>query len=191
MRVPLVAAIVAAVCVAVSAPAVAAATPTPSGPAPSLSAWDEAFLTGAGHGAQFGIAAGRLAVDRAADARVRAFGNQMVTGHGAEYRRLQSLDRSLGLTPPSAPGPEQQKVLAIWSSLRGGPFDCSYAPTIYAVHELDIGVFMAAARHADNAQVRAFASAELPVLRQHLQMAARNLTGLNCSAPPVPTSATS
>jgi putative membrane protein len=193
MRIPLLAAIVAAVCAAISAPAAAATTPTPAGPpsSSSLSARDQAFLTGAGHGAQFGIAAGRLAVDRAADARIRAFGHEMVTGHGAEYQRLQSLDRLLGLTPPSAPGPEQQKVLAIWSSLRGGPFDCSYAPTIFAAHALDVDMFMVAATHADNAQVRAFADAELPVLRQHLQIAARNLTGLNCSAPPVPPSATS
>jgi putative membrane protein len=88
----------------------------------------------------------------------------MVTGHGAQHQQLQALDRSLGLTPPSAPGPEQQKVLAIWSSLRGGPFDCAYAPTIYADHELDMYVFTVMAQQADNAQVRAFAKAMAPTL---------------------------
>jgi predicted outer membrane protein len=84
-----------------------------------------------------------------------------------------------------------QKVLAIWSSLRGGPFDCSYAPTIYADHELDTYVFTVMAKQADSAQVRAFASAQVPTLHHHLQMAAKNLTGLNCSAPPAPPAATS
>jgi putative membrane protein len=184
MRIPVVAGIVAALCAALAVPAVpaAAATPTPGG---QLSARDKAFLTAAGHGAQFEVTSGRLAVDRAADPRVRAFGDRMVRDHGKEYQQLQQLDRSLGLTAPAAPGAEQQKVIAIWSSLRGGPFDCSYAPVMFADHQDDLGMYMAMAGHAADARVRAFAKAQVPVLRQHLQLADKNLTGLNCSAPPV------
>jgi putative membrane protein len=194
MRVPIVAGIVAAVCMVlvptvVGAPAVsaAAATPTPRpGSASPVSARDKAFLTAAGRGAQFEVAGGKLAVDRAADQRIRAFGNRMVRDHGQELQQLQSLDRTVRVTPPTGPASDQQAVTAIWSSLRGGPFDCSYAPTMQADHEADLEMYAFMARHADNAQVRAFAKAQVPVLRQHLQMATRNLTGLNCSAPPPP-----
>jgi hypothetical protein len=60
-----------------------------------------------------------------------------------------------------------------------------------ADHEADLGMYMAMAGHADDARVRAFAKAQVPVLRQHLQLASKNLTGLNCSAPPKAPPATS
>jgi putative membrane protein len=184
MRVPLVAGIVAAVCVAVAAPAAAAVPARPGQPpTPKLSAWDRAFLTEATQGAQFEVTAGKLAHDRAGDLRIRAFGDRMARDHGAELQQVQALDRSLGITPPAAPGAEQQQVLAIWSSVNGGAFDCSYAPTMYADHEADLGMYMAVAKHAGDARVRAFAKAQVPTLRQHLQLAATDLTALNCSAP--------
>ncbi|MCW2642698.1 MAG: putative outer membrane protein [Dactylosporangium sp.] len=199
MRVPIVAGLVAVVCAALAAPTVApigaVAAPVTAAPSPApsgqLSARDRAFLTAAGHGAQFEVTSGKLAVDRAADPRIRAFGDRMVRDHGKEYQQLQDLDRSLGLTPPAGPGTEQQKVIAIWSSLRGGPFDCSYAPLIFADHQVDLHLYMAMAGHATDARVRAFAKAQVPVLRQHLQLADKNLTGLNCSAPPKAPSVTS
>jgi putative membrane protein len=190
MRVPIVAGIVAAVCAALAVPAAAvaapiSATPAPGGPSSGqLSARDRAFLTAAGRGAQFEVTSGKLAADRGADQRIRAFGARMVRDHGKEFQQLQDLDRSLGITPSAGSGADQQKVIAIWSSLRGGPFDCSYAPTMQADHEADIGMYMAMAAHAQDPRVRAFAKAQVPVLRQHLQMADRNLSGLNCSAPP-------
>ncbi|NJC73819.1 DUF4142 domain-containing protein [Planosporangium thailandense] len=188
MRVPVVAAVVAVVSVSSAAPAVAApaASPAPNGAgsATGLSAQDRDFLTAAGHGAAFEVAGGRLAADRAADPRIRVFGNRMVRDHGKELQQLQALDRTLGVTAPSAPGPDQQAVTAIWSSLRGGPFDCSYAPTMQADHEADLAAYTIAAQHTTNAQVRAFAKAQIPMLHQHLQLATRNLTGLHCAAPP-------
>jgi putative membrane protein len=167
----------------------AAAVAEPVGPTPAvssgqLSARDRAFLNVAGQGARFEVVSGRLAADRAADPRVRAFGSRMVRDHGKEYEQLQQLDRGLWATPPSGPGPDQQKVVAIWQSLRGGPFDCSYAPVMYADHKDDLGMYLLMSAHADDARVRAFAKAQVPVLRTHLALANKNLTGLNCSAPP-------
>ncbi|GII21534.1 DUF4142 domain-containing protein [Planosporangium mesophilum] len=189
MRLPFVAGIVAAVCAALAAPTAAVAqpaSPTPDGPVPSgqLSARDKAFLNVAGQGARFEVVSGKLAADRAANPRVRAFGERMARDHGKEYEQLQQLGRSLGVTPPSGPGPDQQKVLTIWQSLRGGPFDCSYAPVMYADHEDDVGMYLLMSAHADDARVRAFAKAQVPVLQTHLALADKNLTGLNCSAPP-------
>jgi putative membrane protein len=192
MRVRIVVGIVAALCAALTVPAAAVAAPvsrTPGGGAsgsPQLSARDKGFLTRAAQAAQFEVASGKLAAGRAADARVRAFGDRMARDHGKEYQQLQSLDRTVGLTPPTGPGPDQQKVLAIWSSLHGGAFDCSYAPTMYADHEADLVTFMVMARQAGDPRIRAFAHGQLQTLHQHLQLAAKNLTGLNCSAPPPP-----
>nr|BFE60357.1 hypothetical protein GCM10020063_048830 [Dactylosporangium thailandense] len=182
--------VVAAACAtAASLPAAAsgAATPAPGGgPTPTgtpVSAQDRAFLNQAAQGAQFEVATGRLAANRAASAAVQSFGRRMVTDHGKELQQLQSLDQTLGVTLSSAPSTDQRNLAAIWTSVRGGAFDCSYAPAIYAAHGMDVHVFEQEAEHADNAQVRQFAAAQLPVLRQHLQLASKNLGNLNCSAP--------
>ncbi|MER7282241.1 DUF4142 domain-containing protein [Dactylosporangium sp. NPDC000244] len=176
--------VVAAACVtATSLPVAAsgAATPAPTGTA--VSAQDRAFLNQAAQGAQFEVATGRLAANRAASAAVQSFGRRMVTDHGKELQQLQSLDQTLGVTLSSTPGTDQRNLTAIWTSVRGGAFDCSYAPAIYAAHGMDVHVFEQEAEHADNAQVRQFAAAQLPVLRQHLQLASKNLGNLNCAAP--------
>lgn len=209
MRTPLAIGLAAAVCATVAslpAAASAAATPTPGGPPPGgpspgggspsapspggtaasgpLSNADRMFLSDATQDARFEIATGRLAGDHAAATAVRSFGQRMVADHGKELQQLQTLDRDFGVSPPSGFAADQQDLLSIWTGVRGGAFDCSYAPTIYAMHTTDVHVFMAAAAHSGNAQVRQFAAAQLPVLNQHLQQARKNLAGLNCSAPP-------
>ncbi|WP_432971020.1 DUF4142 domain-containing protein [Dactylosporangium sp. CA-233914] len=199
MRARFASSIAAVVCATVTSLPVAAhgaATPAPGGPPPpgpsptgqapsgtQLSSRDRAFLTEAAQGARFEVTSGRLAGDRAASAAVRSFGLRMVTDHGKELQQLQSLDQKLGITSSSAAGPDQQNLTAIWSNVRGGTFDCSYAPTIYALHALDVHAFEDEAAHADNPQVRQFAASQLPVLRQHLQLASKNINNLNCSAP--------
>ncbi|MEV6931775.1 DUF4142 domain-containing protein [Dactylosporangium sp. NPDC051485] len=194
--------IAAAVCAAVaSLPAAAhgAATPAPpvppvpvpQGPSPTgqappgtqLSAQDRTFLTQAAQAAQFEVTTGRLAGDRAASTAVRSFGQRMVTDHGKELQQLQSLDQTLGIASSPAPDADQQNLTAIWTTVQGGAFDCSYAPAIYALHAHDVQAFDDVAAHADNPQVRQFAAGQLPVMRQHLQMASKNLHNLNCSAP--------
>ncbi|NJC71176.1 DUF4142 domain-containing protein [Planosporangium thailandense] len=191
MRVRLATGMVAAVCAAVtSLPAAALAapaqTPSPGGPSPSgpLNSHERMFLTEASRDAQFEIAAGHLAANRAASAAVRSFGQRMVTDHTKQAQALQHLDSSFGITAPSAPGADEQNLLKIWSSVRGGPFDCSYAPAMYPMHVLDLHMYAIVAKRASNAQVRQFAASQVPVLRQHLQLAHKNLSNLNCSAPP-------
>ncbi|GAA2333388.1 DUF4142 domain-containing protein [Dactylosporangium salmoneum] len=177
--------IAAAVCAAVASLPAAAypATPAPSPTGTQLSAQDRTFLTQAAQVAQFEVTTGRLAGNQAASTAVRSFGQRMVADHGKELQQLQSLDQSLGVTSSTAPDADLQNLTAIWTTLHGGAFDCSYAPAIYALHAHDVLAFDDEAAHADNPQVRQFAAGQLPVLRQHLQMASKNLHNLNCSAP--------
>src|SRR5205085_520575 len=102
-----------------------------SAPAGPASARDVAFLTAAASDAQFEVDGGTLAKADAADQRIRQFGDRMVRDHGQEYQRLQALAKATGTALPTAPASEQRDILTIWSSLHGGAFDCSYAPTLF------------------------------------------------------------
>jgi putative membrane protein len=145
-----------------------------------LSSRDSAFLAVAASDAQFEIASGKLATTRAADQRLHQFGNRMVTDHGQEYQSLQAVAQASRLNLPTGPGADQRDILTIWSSLRGGPFDCSYAPAMYLGHAGVVAAFLDESVHGDSPRVRDFARNELPTLRDHLQMARQNLSGLHC-----------
>jgi putative membrane protein len=143
---------------------------------------DRVFLSGAADAAQFEISAGKLAANRAADRRVREFGNRMVRDHGQEYQQLRTLGRELGMNVSATTGAQERDMLSMWSSMRGGPFDCSYAPVQYLAHADVVAGFESEASSGTNQRIREFAANELPMLRQHLDMARQNLSGLNCSA---------
>jgi putative membrane protein len=146
-----------------------------------LSAHDRTFLTTAAQGGQFEITGGTLAGTRAASPAVRAFGARMVTDHGREAAQLRQLASRLGVSLPGGPDAHQREILGVWSTLTGGGFDCSYTPTEYTDHEGDIATYQDEAAHGTNARVRAFARAQLPILRQHLALAGGALAALSCA----------
>lgn len=150
-------------------------------PGKPLGMRDTAFLAAAAADAQFEIDGGRLASTNAADQRLRQFGGDMVRDHGQEYQRLQALARQTGTPLPSGPASEQHQILTLWSTLHNGAFDCSYAPAVYVGHVGVVAAFTNEAAFGGSAQVRDFASTELPVLREHLRMAGQNLSGLHCT----------
>ncbi|MEN3310224.1 MAG: putative rane protein [Micromonosporaceae bacterium] len=162
-------------------------TPMPSvsagtGSATPLSSRDTAFLGGAANAAQFEIEGGKLASSRATDQRVRQFGSRMVRDHEQGYQRLRALGQQLGVTVSAALTSQQRDILRIWSSLRGGPFSCSYTPVQYLGHAGVVAAFESEARLGGNQRIRDFATSELPTLQGHLDMASQNLTRLNCAA---------
>jgi putative membrane protein len=99
-----------------------------------------------------------------------------------ESATLRQLLYRLGVSEANRPDTEQAAILHVWSRVTGGAFDCSCAPTEYTDHEGDIATYQDEADHGDNAQVRAFARAQLPTLHAHLSLAGASLTGLSCAS---------
>jgi putative membrane protein len=140
---------------------------------------DAAFADTAAAGNYAEIATGQLAVQKAADADVKAFGQRMVTDHGKANQDLQAAVAAIdaaNLDLPQGPTDEQQAMAAKLGQLSGAEFDRAYIEHMVADHEKTVGLFRSEAMGGKEQHLRDFAKATLPVLEEHLRMA-RSLAG--------------
>lgn len=167
--------------VSVSVAALLVASGAPASGSPVVSDQDRAFITAAGHGNAFEIAAGRHAAAQAADPAIQDIGNRMVADHTTAGRSLGELAAGLGVPLPDAPDVGQRAVLTVLTSLTGTALDCAYAPVEYFDHVATIGAFEREARHGANPQLRTLAGTLLPTLREHREMIAEAIDDLDCA----------
>ena len=77
---------------------------------------------------------------------------------------------SMGVTPPAAPSPREQRIYAHLASLSGKKFDQAFVKTMVKDHKQDIAKFTKEAK-ATNSPASNYAEAVLPDLHKHLRMA--------------------
>ncbi|HYP52636.1 MAG TPA: DUF4142 domain-containing protein [Pyrinomonadaceae bacterium] len=121
----------------------------------------------------------RLAAERATRADVKEFARRMVEDHTRANEELMNLAASKGVTLPAAPDAKLRSALAKLGQRSGADFDRAYLKEAGApAHEKAVRLFQREASGGGDADVRAFASAKLPALQEHLSMA-RALEGGN------------
>ncbi len=113
---------------------------------------------------------GRLAVQRAANADVKEFAQQMIVDHSKAGEKLKALAQQKRVTLPPKILPQAHQTKEKLSKLSGADFDREYVKTMVAMHEKDVAAFGAFAESATDADVKTFAAATLPTLKHHLEM---------------------
>jgi putative membrane protein len=111
---------------------------------------------------------GQMAEDRAASQEVKDYAQMLVTDHTANYQQLTALGAAAGFTIPKGLDAAHDKMIAPFEKLRGEAFDSRYVHEMIAGHTEAIGVFTKEAADAENADLKAYASATLPTLHKHL-----------------------
>lgn len=133
---------------------------------------DAGFLRQAAHNGLAEVEASRLALQKAEDARVRAYARQMVEEHTRAHEALAQLAGERGVALPQAPDATQQAKLQALGALDGAAFDARYVEEMgVKAHEQTIALFQRGASNARDPQIKAFASGQLPVLQRHLERA--------------------
>jgi putative membrane protein len=158
----------------------------PGGPAAgatkgsSLSRDDSGFLSQAAQNGHAEVEASKLAMEKATDAKVKAFAKQMIDDHTKANKELETLASSKGVELPSGPSLVQQgKSKLMLSTADGADFDRRYAESMGVdAHKDTIELFQKAAQSAKDAEVKAFAQKTLPKLQEHLKMAEEMVKGL-------------
>ena len=121
----------------------------------------------------------RLAADRATRAEVKEFARRMVEDHTRDNQELMSLAATKGVTLPAAPDAKLRSLLDKMGQRTGADFDRAYLKEAGApAHEKAVRLFQREASGGSDPDVRAFATAKLPALQEHLSMA-RGLSGGN------------
>jgi putative membrane protein len=133
---------------------------------------DSDFIMKAHEGGVRELAAGKMGVEKANHADVKAFAQRMVTDHGKANEELMTLAKAknvslnkAGTTPTPAP-PAAPTAL---NTLAGTAFDRAYMDQMVKDHEATVLLFEAQARDGKDAEVKAWAAKKLPTLKAHLK----------------------
>lgn len=129
---------------------------------------DARFMVKAASGGMAEVELGNLALKKAHNASVRAFGQMMVMDHSKANKQLIALADSNRISLPQYPGKDEQKLSDDLMKKSGSDFDGAYVDAMVKDHQEDIDDFQKEIRNAKSLKVKAFAQHTLPVLQKHL-----------------------
>jgi putative membrane protein len=136
----------------------------------SLSPADTKFVKQAAGGGLAEVKLGQLAQEKGSSDFVKQFGKKMVDDHSKINDDLKAVAEKNNVTLPSDLPPKEQAVYDRLSKLSGDAFDKAYLAEMQKDHRKDIADFKKEASSGSNADVKEFASKNLPTLEGHLQM---------------------
>ena len=140
--------------------------------AQDLAEVDRTFLEKAAQNGHAEVSAGRLALTKARDPKVRDYAQRMVDEHtkaGEELRTLAAAKQHQVPTEPSAQQKGKEMVIAV---VGDESFDRRYIAQMgIDAPQAAIPLYEKTARESRDPEVKAFASKQLPALRQQLQTA--------------------
>jgi len=146
-------------------------TPNP-GTAPPLPVWDQDFLVNAQKAEIRQASLSRTALDRAYGPDVQSFARMVVDDHTHTLQQLTRLMNKKGVSQPGT-GPEANAEGKYrLDSVSGSAFDDEYISLMAAETQQNVARFSQAAETADDREVRAYASAVLPLFKREQQKAA-------------------
>lgn len=145
---------------------------------------DRTFVTKAAQGGMAEVELGHLATQRAANEKVKQFGERMVADHTKANDELKAIAAKDGLSVPANIDSQSRAVKKHLSTLHGTAFDRAYMEDMVSDHRQDIAEFQHEADHGNDGDVRAFASKTLPTLQHHLKLAEEALNDMKNSSIP-------
>jgi putative membrane protein len=140
--------------------------------ADSASPADTAFLQKAAAVNAAEIKISQTAQTRAQSSVVKAFADRMVDEHSANEHALEALARKKDIAVTAEPDADHLMRIGTLQNLENGAFDRAYAKLMIEDHRAAVRLLESGARDAQDPDIRKFAEATLPVVREHAQAAA-------------------
>jgi putative membrane protein len=131
---------------------------------------DETFVKQTAIGGMAEVQAGRLATQKASNAKVKAFGERMVTDHGKANDELKSLAATKKIAISSDIDAEHKAAYDKLQGLSGSAFDRAYVADMITGHEKNVAAFRQESTSGQDPDVKAFASKTLPTIEEHLKI---------------------
>jgi putative membrane protein len=151
------------------------------------------FLAHAGSANQYEIDAAQLALQASTNPAVRNLANMIIADHTALGQQVAAAATSAGLAPP-APAllpPEQAMLDQLRAAGTGMNFDMLYQQQQISAHQQAIQLMQNYAASGDVPALQTVASAAIPVMQRHLQMAQALVLAPPSPPPPPPMTAPS
>lgn len=133
---------------------------------------DGEFLRSAAAASNFEIQAAQLARTYGANPNIRLFAEEMLREYSAMSIDLDELAVSKDVALPKVLDDEQREQLAaLAEAKRGKDFDEAYADLVEESHKSALDLYSDAASETEDPNILAFATAVLPTLKRHQEMA--------------------
>jgi putative membrane protein len=139
--------------------------------AQSVAATDANFATEACQAGVTQVEIGKLASRNTKNQAVRALAKKLEEDHAGAEKELGELFARKGIPPQKQLEPQFQNSLERLAPLRGGEFDRAFKQQVLEDHRKAIALFQQQAEQGTDADLKAFAQARLPHLREHLALA--------------------
>lgn len=145
-----------------------------------LSGGDMQFFSSAMQQGTLQASLGQLAVARAQSSEVKTFGQTLMREQALQNEQVRLLAIKKGFTLPENGNTNKNPIADKLSKLQGLKFDKAYMEEMYLQQQSYVTIFEQASQSRDP-DIKAFATATLPTLRQHLAF----LKGTTATAPPM------
>jgi putative membrane protein len=136
-----------------------------------LSEADQNFIKNAGQVNITEIDLATLAKEQAKSDQVKAFAERMIKDHSKANQELERIAQNEGVAIPTEAGEEQSKLRSELSKVKGEEFDQHYMKAMVEGHQKAEELFEKEAKSGESKELKSFAEATLPVIKEHLQMA--------------------
>jgi putative membrane protein len=132
---------------------------------------DKKFVTKAASGGLFEVEAGKLATQKAASDEVKKFGQRMVDEHSKANDELMQIADKKGMKPPKQIDKKHKAQIDKITKLSGEEFDREYMSMMVKDHKNDVSLYSKQADKGKDPDLKAFASKNVPILKEHLKLA--------------------
>ncbi|HWV72477.1 MAG TPA: DUF4142 domain-containing protein [Pseudosphingobacterium sp.] len=129
---------------------------------------DASFALEAANGGMAEVELGKLAQEKATDAKVKEFASMMITDHSKANEELKAIAAAKQITLPTVPNPDKQTIKKELSAKSGDDFDKAYVAEMIKDHQKDISLFEQAQKTLQDPELKQFVEKTLPVLRKHM-----------------------
>jgi putative membrane protein len=148
-----------------------AADPMTSATGGNVASADRTFIQKAAIGGMTEVEAGKLAQQKGSSQAVKDYGSRLVTDHTKANEELSKLATAKGVTPPGTLDSSHKNEVDKLSKKSGADFDKAFLKQMVSDHKSTISLFEKEAKSGKDGELQQFASATLPTLQEHLQMA--------------------
>jgi putative membrane protein len=131
---------------------------------------DQMFAEKAAIGGMTEVEAGKIALQKSSNEKVKAFAQQLVADHTKAGEELKAAASQEGITVPTAIDAEHQAALDHLKGLSGAEFDAAFKDHMIEDHQKDIAMFEKESASGQT-PLDTFAAKTLPTLKKHLKMA--------------------
>jgi putative membrane protein len=129
------------------------------------------FVTRASIGHRFAIGESQLAIDRAADPKVKAFAQQFVEDHSKAESELEAAAGGSGATVATALDADHQARATALLAMSGAAFDKAFVADQVEIHSNTLTLYADYMLLGDNAKLKALAIRMIPITEQQLKSA--------------------